>query len=110
MTDQNQTRGVPTHHSPLTTHHFPLKAGLVGCGSVAQRGILPHLSQPEARESVLLAAVADADAQRARDTAERFGVPACFTGVEAMLDGADLDMVLVATPIPYHYANAMAAV
>ena len=43
-----------------------LKAALVGCGSLSQRGILPHLSLPDARERVRLAAVVDTVAERAR--------------------------------------------
>jgi predicted dehydrogenase len=88
----------------------PLRAALVGCGSVSQRGILPHLSQPDARERVRLSAVADAAPERARLSAERFGVPAHFADVHALLDGADVDLVLVATPITTHYETALAAV
>lgn len=87
-----------------------LRAGLVGCGSVSQRGILPHLSVHDARESVRLVAVVDAVAERARQSAERFDVPAHFTTVDAMLAAVDLDLVLIATPIPYHFENAMAAI
>ncbi len=87
-----------------------LRAGLVGCGSVAQRGILPHLSLPDARESVRLVAVADAVEERARQSAARFAVPAAYTRVEDMLSETDLDLVLIATPIPYHFQNAMAAI
>jgi predicted dehydrogenase len=87
-----------------------LRAGLVGCGSVSQRGILPHLSQDDAREHLRLVAVADVDIERARQSAERFDVPAHFADVEQMLAETDLDLVLVATPIPYHFANAMAAI
>jgi predicted dehydrogenase len=88
----------------------PLRAGLVGCGSVAQRGVLPHLSQPDAQEQLCLAAVADVVAERAVQTAARFQVPAHFTSLEAMLAGTELDLILVTTPIPYHYANALMAV
>jgi predicted dehydrogenase len=87
-----------------------LRAGLVGCGSLAQRGVLPHLSQPDAQERVRLVAVADAVAERAQQTAARFGVPAHFASIEAMLEAVELDMVLVLTPIPFHYANALAAI
>lgn len=87
-----------------------LKAGLVGCGSLSQRGILPHLSLPDARESVRLAAVVDAVAERARQSAERFDVPAHFTSVEDMLAEVEVDLVIIATPIPYHFSNAMAAI
>lgn len=87
-----------------------LRAGLVGCGSLAQRGILPHLSLPDARQHVQLTAVVDAVAERARLTAERFGVPAHYTQMEQMLDADNIDLVLVATPIPYHFPNAHAAI
>ena len=87
-----------------------LRAGLVGCGSVSQRGILPHLSEDDARERLQLVAVVDAVEERARQSAKRFSVPAYFTGVEEMLAATDLDLVLVATPIPHHFANAMAAI
>lgn len=87
-----------------------LRAALVGCGSVSQRGILPHLSLPDAREHVRLVAVVDVVAERAQRSAERFGVPAYFISTDAMLAEADVDLVIIATPIPYHFANAMAAI
>ena len=87
-----------------------LKAGLVGCGSLALRGPLPHLSQPDAQEKVRLVAVVDAVAERAQQAAERFHVPQWFTTVEEMLDQVEIDLVLVLTPIPFHFSNAMAAI
>lgn len=87
-----------------------LQAGLVGCGSLSQRGVLPHLSLPDARKKVRLAAVVDVDGERARQSAEKFGVPAHFASLEAMLAEADVDLVLVITPIPYHFPNALAAI
>ena len=68
----------------------PLKAALVGCGSVSQRGILPHLSQADARERVVLEAVVDAVEERAAATASRFDVPHSYTSVEAMLADAGM--------------------
>jgi predicted dehydrogenase len=87
-----------------------LKAGLVGCGSLSQRGVLPHLSLPDAREHVQLTAVVDAVEERARQTAERFNVPSYFSSIEAMLEQADVDVVLIITPISLHFENAMAAI
>ncbi|MFN8486646.1 MAG: Gfo/Idh/MocA family oxidoreductase [Caldilineaceae bacterium] len=86
-----------------------LQAGLVGCGSLAQRGPLPHLSLPDAQEKVRLVAVVDAVAERAQQSAERYHVPAHFTSVEAMLAQVNLDLVIILTPIPFHFENAMAA-
>ncbi len=88
----------------------PLRAGLVGCGSLAQRGVLPHLSQADAREKVELVAVVDVVEARASETAKRFHIPVHFTRIEEMLDRTDLDLVLVLTPIPYHFDHAMAAI
>lgn len=87
-----------------------LHAGLVGCGSLALRGPLPHLSQPDAQEKVRLVAVVDTVAERARQSAERFNVPAWFTSIDEMLAKTDLDLVLILTPIPYHYTNAIMAI
>lgn len=87
-----------------------IKAGLVGCGSLAQRGVLPHLSQPDAREKVQLVAVVDAHEERARQSAARFEVPAFFTNIDTMLAQTDLDLVLITTPITQHYTHALAAI
>jgi predicted dehydrogenase len=88
----------------------PLRAGLVGLGSLSQRGVLPHLSQPDAREKIRLVAVADVVEERARQTAERYEVPRWFADLDGMLAGAELDLVLVITPIAQHYQQAIQAV
>ena len=88
----------------------PLRAALVGCGSLSQRGILPHLSLPDAQEKVRLVAVVDAVAVRAQQTAERYAIPAHFTTIEEMLAQVEVDLALIITPIQYHYANALAAI
>ncbi|MCE7987024.1 MAG: gfo/Idh/MocA family oxidoreductase [Caldilinea sp. CFX5] len=87
-----------------------LRAGLVGCGSVALRGLLPHLTLPDAKAKVHLAAVVDVDRERAQQTAAKFGVPAYFTSIDDLLAKGDVDLVLIATPIPYHFSNAMSAI
>ncbi len=87
-----------------------LKAGLVGCGSVALRGVLPHMSEADAREKVQLVAIADVALDRAQAAAEKFGVPRAYDSLEAMLAQEDIDMVLITTPIPFHFANAMTAI
>jgi predicted dehydrogenase len=55
-------------------------------------------------------AVADVVEERARQTAERYGVPQWFTDIDAILAGAELDVVLVITPIAQHYGQAMKAI
>lgn len=87
----------------------PLRAALVGCGSVAQRGILPHLSLADAKQRIHLAAVVDAVGERAAQSAQKWGVPSWFTGIDEMLANSDVDVVLIATPIQQHFAHAMSA-
>jgi predicted dehydrogenase len=87
-----------------------LRAALVGCGSVSQRGALPHLTCEDAKAAVHLAAVVDVVPERAAQTASRFGVPAWYADVDEMLASTDVDIVLVITPIQHHFANALAAI
>jgi predicted dehydrogenase len=87
----------------------PIKAGLIGCGSVSVRGILPHLSMEDARERVVLTAVCDVVEERVKAAADRFNVPEYYTSSAEMIARADVELVLIATPIPFHYADAMRA-
>ncbi len=87
----------------------PVRIGLVGCGDLTIRGVLPHLSQSDAREKTEVVALCDIDAQRARATAERFGVPRWFEDCETMLDDPQVDLALILTPTVYHAEQAIAA-
>jgi len=92
------------------TTNSTLRAGLVGCGSVAQRGVLPHLSLADARQRVQITAVADSMAERAAQTAQKWNIPAWYSNLDAMLAEEALDMVLITTPIQQHFAHALAAI
>jgi predicted dehydrogenase len=87
-----------------------LRAGLVGCGSLSQRGVLPHLSVADARERIQLVAAVDAVAERAKASAERWNIPHYFDDIHTMLAEVELDVVLVITPIAQHYEHALAAI
>jgi predicted dehydrogenase len=87
-----------------------LKLGLVGCGSIAQRGILPHLALADAREMATVTAVCDVVGQRAMETAAQFNIPAWYDSLERMLAETAVDAVLIATPVPYHFENVLTAV
>ena len=62
---------------------YPVRAALIGCGSVSQRGILPHLSLSDAQQRVQLVAVVDAVAERAEQSAQRWGIRAWSTDIDA---------------------------
>jgi predicted dehydrogenase len=86
-----------------------LRAGLIGCGTLSLIGILPQLALPDARERLELVAVADVNAERARETANRFGVPNAYADPADLIARDDIDLVLVITPIEYHYPLTMTA-
>lgn len=87
----------------------PIRAGLIGCGSLSLIGILPQLAEPDARERLELLAVADVNEQRATETAARFGVPHAYADPAELIARDDIDLVLIITPIEFHYPLAMAA-
>ena len=87
-----------------------VRLGLSGLGSISQRGILPHLAQPDAQERIELAAVCDVVAERAEETARRYDVEQHFAEYDRMLERADLDAVAIAGPIPVHYEQVMKAI
>lgn len=81
----------------------PLRLGLVGCGRVAERGYLPALARARRVE---LVAVADPDEARCASTAP--GLP-WFESASALLAGASVDAVVLATPASAHLADARVA-
>jgi predicted dehydrogenase len=86
-----------------------VRVALVGLGSVSQRGILPHLAQPDALERVELVACCDMVGDRARETARVFGWAEPYADYDELLARADVEAVLLATPIPLHYEQTMQA-
>jgi predicted dehydrogenase len=79
-----------------------LRVGVLGAGMIATTrvGVLPNLA-PVA-DKVEVVAIADTVAARAKEVAATYGIPRAFTGLDDMLDGAELDAVLNLTPIPMH--------
>jgi predicted dehydrogenase len=81
-----------------------IKIGVIGCGEIAQWMHLPFLTElPGFR----VTAVCDISPQVADHVAARFEVEQRFTDHHRMLEHADLDAVLIATPI--HSDPAIAA-
>ena len=87
-----------------------LAAVLVGCGSLSQRGVLPHMSLPDARAKVRLVAAVDAVAERAQASAAKYDIPHAFASLDEALAAVEVDLVLVITPIPLHFPQAMTAI
>src|SRR5882757_2471496 len=86
-----------------------VRIGVVGAGTISQRGILPHLSQDDMADRVRLAAVCDPVPGRAQAAAERFDVERSFVDYAELLADGDVDAVVIASPIGLHYEQGRAA-
>jgi len=86
-----------------------VRIGLAGCGSVSQRGLLPHLAQEDIRQWCELTAVMDPVPGRAEATAKKFGAKLWFEDYDEML-ASEIDAVVIASPIGVHYEQAMKAI
>jgi predicted dehydrogenase len=88
----------------------PLRLGIVGAGSIALRGLFPHLTMEDVRDRVRITAVCDPVVERAEAAAAKFGVPATYATLEELLAAGGVDAVSICSPIGLHYAQGMAAV
>ncbi len=81
------------------------RIGFVGCGTHSTNNLYPMLAYARAT----LEAVCDQDEALARRNAKRFGGKACYTSVDAMLDHAALDGVMIVGPATLHYEAGLKA-
>ena len=83
----------------------PTRYGFIGAGAISQRRHLPEcMASPDS----VVAAIADPVKGRAIEQANRFGGNT-WTQWESMLDEAELDAVVVATPNALHAPQTIAA-
>ncbi len=81
--------------------------GIIGCGNVTEVKSGPAL-QRAAHSS--LVAVMRRDGAKARDYAQRHGVPRWYDDAQALVDDPAVDAVYVATPPSTHKAHALMAI
>ena len=86
-----------------------VRLGVVGAGAIAQRGILPHLSQGDVQDRVVLQAVCDPIEGRAAAAAAKFGVHKAFTSYAELLLDSEVDAVTIASPIGLHFEQGKQA-
>ncbi|MGI9863003.1 Gfo/Idh/MocA family oxidoreductase [Moorella naiadis] len=80
--------------------------GVVGCGAIAQRYHIPALQSSPYTE---VAVVVDVDSVRARETAERFGIPAWSTDYTNVFSDDKIAAVSVCTPNKFHAVTSVGA-
>ena len=88
----------------------PLRLGIVGVGTLTLRAILPHMTQDDIADRVIVTAVCDPVLERASAAAERFGVPTAVSDVDDLLKRDDVDLVTVVSPIGLHAEHALEAI
>ena len=117
MPQSSSNRGHPWGVSPIgfspmkgSDVNDRVRIGVVGCGSISVRGILPHLSQEDIQDRVQLASVCDPVPGRAQAAAERFGALAAFERYEDLLAAGGVDAVSIASPIGVHYEQGKLAI
>jgi len=82
-----------------------LTLALVGCGSIAEKGILPHL----ALQGIEVEAVCDISQSRVDLLADQFSIANCYTDYPQLLQNPAIDAVIIASPIGFHYEQVRAA-
>ena len=73
----------------------PVRVGVVGAGAIAQVAHLPALARSRGAQ---LVALCDNDGPKASALGERFGVQDVYTDIEDLLEGAQLDAVVLTRP------------
>jgi predicted dehydrogenase len=83
--------------------HF--KVAVIGAGAIGQ----DHVGSFQLHPAVQVVAIADVSSERARETAERFGIPEVFTDYTELLARTDIDAVSIALPNYLHAKVALDA-
>ncbi len=83
-----------------------IRWGILGCGDVTEVKSGPAFSKIEHSK---LVAVMRRNGDKARDYAERHGVPRWYDSADALIHDTDVDAIYVATPPSSHAAYAIAA-
>lgn len=86
-----------------------VRMGIVGAGTIAQRGIMPHLALDDMKDKVRLQAVCDPVPGRAESVGARFEVPNAFETYEDLLEKGDVDAVSICSPIGLHFEQGKMA-
>src|SRR5689334_9200641 len=90
----------------MTAAAAPLRIGLVGAGAIMRLSHAPTIARSA---DAALAAVFDVDPIRAEALARDFGAPRWTTDLAALVEGDDVDALIVATPNLHHPEAVLAA-
>ncbi|MDX6598692.1 MAG: hypothetical protein QOE87_2579 [Gaiellales bacterium] len=80
----------------------PVRLGVVGVGALMLRALLPHLTQSDVRDAVVVEALCDPVHERAQAAARDYGVPKAYASLGELLADDEIDAVTLASPIGLH--------
>ena len=89
-----------------STENKQIRWGIIGCGDVTEKKSGPAFNKVP---NSSLVAVMRRDGAKAKDYAERHGVPKWYDDAYALINDADVNAIYVATPPKYHEEYAIAA-
>jgi predicted dehydrogenase len=101
---------TPPHRSSSAHPARPIGLGIVGCGELARRAVLPHLAQPDALGIARVAALCGRTLDRVQPLGQQYHVPLVTAEYEALLADDAVEAVLILTPARLHFSQAIAAV
>ena len=79
------------------------KIGVVGCGNIAETVYIPQMAKIS---NAVITAVCDNNTERARQIAEKFGIPEYYDDLDEFLKKADVEICMsVAAIIGRHEVN-----
>src|SRR5260370_32056314 len=87
-----------------------VKMGIVGAGSIGIRGAMEHLFLPDVQDRVIMTAVCDPVPGRAKAAVEKYNAGAAFEDYDEMLAKADMEAIVLCTPIGIHYEQRLKAI
>ncbi len=82
-----------------------IKIGLLGTGYISE----VHASAAKDVEKVSITSVFSRNKKRAKDFAEKFGIPNFFDDYISMLSSGEIDAVIIGVPTPFHKEFALKA-
>ena len=74
-----------------------VKWGILGCARIALRALIPAIKNSK---NAILHAIASRDYEKAKRTAEEFGIPRCYGSYEELIMDKEVEAVYI--PLPNH--------
>lgn len=80
-----------------------LKVGVSGSGFIAITDYYPAFQRDDIREFIEVTGIFDVVPGRAEEHCKKFGLGQPFSDYDKMLSEADIDLMIILSPIPFHF-------